>query len=178
YSLGNLISGDTSNQESDYETAILKVSLKPGKMKIEFLPIVVSKYQPQVVTGKKGEEILSHIAQISSVFHQPMRTPLKIDKIDSSVNFAGSDSSPSRSNSNILSTPTLPELPPRSIENEQNSTDDSQNLSEGEAGVDSQNSFSLPPILNPEVTVKEERKPFIKEPFIKEPFIELPRLRI
>ncbi|NEP85388.1 MAG: CapA family protein [Okeania sp. SIO2C2] len=180
YSLGNLISGDTSNQESDYDTAILKVSLKPGKMKIEFLPIVVSKYQPQVVVGKKGEEILSHIAQISSVFHQPMRTPLKIDKIDSSVKFAGSDSSPSRSNSNILSTPTLPELPPkpRSIENEQNSTDDSQNLSEGEASVDSQNSFSLPPILNPEATAKEEREPFIKKPFIKEPFIELPRLRI
>ncbi|NEP77714.1 MAG: CapA family protein [Okeania sp. SIO3B3] len=178
YSLGNLISGDTSNQESDYETAILKVSLKPGKMKIEFLPIVVSKYQPQVVTGKKGEEILSHIAQISSVFHQPMRTPLKIDKIDSSVKFAGSDSSPSRSNSNILSTPTLPKLPPRSTENEQNSKDDSQNLSEGEAGVNSQNSFSLPPILNPEATAKEEREPFIKEPFIKEPFIELPRLRI
>ncbi|NES92845.1 MAG: hypothetical protein F6K13_28490 [Okeania sp. SIO2B9] len=147
-------------------------------MKIEFLPIVVSKYQPQVVTGKKGEEILSHIAQISSVFHQPMRTPLKIDKIDSSAKFAGSNSSPSRSNSNILSTPTLPKLPPRSTENEQNSTDDSQNLSEGEAGVDSHNSFSLPPILNPEASAKEEREPFIKEPFIKEPFIELPRLRI
>lgn len=178
YSLGNLISGDTSNKESDYETAILKVSLKPGKMKIEFLPIVVSKYQPQVVTGKKGEEILSHIAQISSVFHQPMRTPLKIDMINSSVKFAGSDSNPGKANSNILSTPTLPELPPKTPENEQNSTDSPQNLSEEEAGLDSQNSFSLPPILNPEATAKEAIEPFIKEPFIKEPFIELPRLRI
>ncbi|NEO58273.1 MAG: CapA family protein [Okeania sp. SIO3B5] len=178
YSLGNLISGDTSNKESDYETAILKVSLKPGKMKIEFLPIVVSKFQPQVIKGKKGEEILRHIAQISSVFHQPMRTPLKIDKINSFVEFAGNNSNLNRSNSNILSTPTLPELPPRRTENGQNSTNDPQNLSEGEVGVDSQNSFPLPPILNPEATAKEAIEPFIKEPFIKEPFIELPRLRI
>ena len=178
YSLGNLISGDTNSTESDYETAILKVSLKPGKMKIEFLPIVVSKFQPQVVRGKKGEEILRHIAQISSVFNQPMRTPIKIDKINSSVKFAGNNSNPTKSNSNILSTPTLPELPPKRTENGQSSTDDPQNLSEREVNVDSQNSFPLPPILNPEATSKEARESFIKEPFIKEPFIELPRLRI
>ncbi len=178
YSLGNFIFGDTSNKESDYETAVLKVSLKKGKMKIEFLPVVVSKYQPQIVKGEKGKEILKHIAEISSVFHQPMRTPVAIDPINKDFNFVGIDSVSGEQNSNNLSTPSLPNLPEKSPEGDGNSIDSPQNNSEEEASINTNNSFSLPPILNTQETVQEVKDSFIQKPFIKEPFIELPRLQI
>ena len=177
YSLGNFIFGDTSNKESDYDTAVLKVSLKPGKMKIEFLPVVVSKYQPHIVKGEKGKEILKHIAQISSIFHQPMRTPIIINTINDDFNFVGIDSFPREENSNTFSTPILPELPLKSPQADPNPTSSSHNNSEPEAS-NNNNSFSLPPILSPVPTPKERIDPFIKKPFIKEPFIELPRLQI
>ncbi|ABG53109.1 Putative enzyme of poly-gamma-glutamate biosynthesis (capsule formation)-like [Trichodesmium erythraeum IMS101] len=177
YSLGNFIFGDTSNKESDYDTAVLKVSLKPGKMKIEFLPVVVSKYQPHIVKGEKGKEILKHIAQISSIFHQPMRTPIIINTINDDFNFVGIDSFPREENSKTFSTPILPELPLKSPQADPNPTSSSHNNSEQEAS-NNNNSFSLPPILSPAPTPKERIDPFIKKPFIKEPFIELPRLQI
>jgi len=173
YSLGNFIFGDTSNKESDYETAVLKVSLKPGKMKVELLPVVVSKYQPQIVKGEKGKEILKHIAQISSIFHQPMRTPVVINTINLDFNFVGIDSLPMEVNSNTLSTPILPKLPPKSPKDALGS----HNNSEVEASPDTNNNFSIPPILDPKA-IPQQGDPFIKEPFIKEPFIELPRLQI
>ena len=173
YSLGNFIFGDTSNKESDYETAVLKVSLKPGKMKVELLPVVVSKYQPQIVKGEKGKEILKHIAQISSIFHQPMRTPVVINTINLDFNFVGIDSLPMEVNSNTLSTPILPKFPPKSPKDALGS----HNNSEVEASPDTNNNFSIPPILDPKA-IPQQGDPFIKEPFIKEPFIELPRLQI
>ena len=173
YSLGNFIFGDTSKKESDYETAVLKVSLKPGKMKVELLPVVVSKYQPQIVKGEKGKEILKHIAQISSIFHQPMRTPVVINTINLDFNFVGIDSLPMEVNSNTLSTPILPKLPPKSPQDALGS----HNNSEVKASPDTNNNFSIPPILDPKA-IPQQGDPFIKEPFIKEPFIELPRLQI
>jgi len=178
YSLGNFIFGDTSNQESDYETAVLKVSLKPGKMKVEYLPVVVSKYQPQIVKGKKGEEILKHIAQISSVFHQPMRTPVEINPINKNFNFVGIDSISEEENANNLLTPTLPKLSEKSLESDGNSVDSPQNNSDEQTSLNTNNGFSLPPKLNPQVNLEELQDSFIQKPFIKEPFIELPRLRI
>ncbi len=181
YSLGNFIFGDTSNQESYYETAVLKVSLssKPEKMKIEFLPVEVNQYQPQIVKGEKGKEILKHIAEISSVFHQPIRTPVAIDPINKKFNFVGIDSLPREANPNTLSTPTLPKLPEKSLESDRNSTDSVQKNLEEEASLNTtNNNFSLPPILNPQETIKEVKDSFIQTPFIKEPFIELPRLQI
>ncbi|MEM1168576.1 MAG: CapA family protein [Cyanobacteria bacterium P01_H01_bin.35] len=181
YSLGNFIFGDTSNEESDYKTAVLKVSLssKPEKMKIEFLPVEVSQYQPQVVKGEKGKEILKHIAEISSVFHQPMRTPVAIDPINKDFNFVGIESVSDEPSSNTLSTPTLPKLPQKSPEGNVNSTDSVQKNLEEEASLNTtNNNFSLPSILNPQETIKEAKDSFIQTPFIKEPFIELPRLQI
>ncbi|WP_094671891.1 CapA family protein [Hydrocoleum sp. CS-953] len=180
YSLGNFIFGDTSNQESDYKTAVLKVSLssKPEKMKIEFLPVEVNQYQPQIVKGEKGKEILKHIAEISSVFHQPMRTPVAIDPINKNFNFVGIDSLPREPNSNTLSTPTLPKLPEKSLEGNGDSTDSPAQNSEEETSMNTNNSFSLPPILNPQANSEEAQDSFIQKPFIKQPFIELPRLQI
>ncbi|MGB3511935.1 MAG: CapA family protein [Microcoleaceae cyanobacterium] len=179
YSLGNFIFGEKSINESDYETAVLKVSLKPSKMKIEFLPVVVTKYQPQVVKGEKGKEILKHIAQISSVFHQPMTSPVVIDAINSSVQLR-INSKPEETNSAPISFPTLPNLPQNSPEDDRGRPNIPQNNSDGELlpQTNSSDRFPLPPILSPTPTPKEAKDPFIKEPFIKEPFFELPLPRL
>lgn len=71
YSLGNFIFG--GNSRSDYNTAALKVSLRDKQMKVELLPIAVKKYQPHVLTGDRGKEILDHVQQISDIFDQPMQ---------------------------------------------------------------------------------------------------------
>lgn len=77
YSLGDFIFG--GNARSNYDTAVLKVSLKGRNMKVEFLPVEVTKYQPKVVKGEKGEQILKHVEQISSIFDNPMRSPVVLD---------------------------------------------------------------------------------------------------
>ncbi|HLO52028.1 MAG TPA: CapA family protein [Kamptonema sp.] len=77
YSLGDFIFG--GNARSNYDTAVLKVSLKGRNMKVEFLPVEVSKYQPKVVKGEKGDRILKHVEQISSIFDRPMRSPVVLD---------------------------------------------------------------------------------------------------
>ncbi len=73
YSLGNFIFG--GNYRSDYDTAVLKVSLKGKKMKVEFLPVEVRKYQPKVISGDRASEILNYIQEISHIFDRPMRSP-------------------------------------------------------------------------------------------------------
>ncbi|MGC9526588.1 MAG: CapA family protein [Limnospira sp.] len=71
YSLGNFIFG--GNSRSDYDTAILRVSLKQNRtMKVEFLPVEVRDYQAKVVRGNKGEEILRNVERLSRIFDKPM----------------------------------------------------------------------------------------------------------
>lgn len=77
YSLGNFIFG--GNARSDYDTAVLKVSLKDKQMKVEFLPVEVRKYQPKVVKGERGDRILEHINMISGIFEEPMTSPMILD---------------------------------------------------------------------------------------------------
>jgi poly-gamma-glutamate capsule biosynthesis protein CapA/YwtB (metallophosphatase superfamily) len=77
YSLGNFIFG--GNSRSDYDTAVLKVSLNDQQMKVEFLPVEVRQYQPKVVTGDRATEILQHIQEISQDFEQPMQSPIVLD---------------------------------------------------------------------------------------------------
>lgn len=77
YSLGNFIFG--GNARSDYDTAVLKVSLKDRNMKVEFLPVEVNKFQPKVVKGAAGDRILKHVEQISSIFDNPMRSPVVLE---------------------------------------------------------------------------------------------------
>lgn len=76
YSLGNFIFG---NSQKDTETAVLKVSLKDRKMKVEFLPVVLKDSQPKLVQGEQGEKILKQIRQISSIFDQPMHSPVILE---------------------------------------------------------------------------------------------------
>ncbi|MGL5061623.1 MAG: CapA family protein, partial [Microcoleus sp.] len=77
YSLGNFIFG--ANARSDYDTAVLKVSLRERSMKVEFLPVEVKKFQPKVVGGTKGSRIIKHIEQISSIFDKPMRSQVVLE---------------------------------------------------------------------------------------------------
>jgi poly-gamma-glutamate capsule biosynthesis protein CapA/YwtB (metallophosphatase superfamily) len=74
YSLGNFIFG--GNSRSDYDTAVLKVSLNDKQMKVEFLPVEVRQYQPKVVSGDRATEILQHIHEISQDFEQPMQASM------------------------------------------------------------------------------------------------------
>ncbi|MGB3535606.1 MAG: CapA family protein [Microcoleaceae cyanobacterium] len=102
YSLGNFIFG--GNSRTDYNTAILKVSLKADrKMKVEFLPVEVQQYQPRIVRGRQGDYILSSIERLSRIFDRPMSTPVILDPSRPVVD-------PVESTSAKLSTLNLPPL--------------------------------------------------------------------
>lgn len=77
YSLGNFIFG--GNSRTDYDTAVMRVALKDRQMKVEFLPVEVQGFQPQVAQGTKATEILNHITQLSTGFKQPMPTSVVLD---------------------------------------------------------------------------------------------------
>jgi poly-gamma-glutamate synthesis protein (capsule biosynthesis protein) len=176
YSLGNFIFG--GNSASDYETAVLRVSLKQDKMKVEFLPVVVQNYQPQVVGGEKGEEILRHIGRLSSIFEQPMRSPLVLE-LDSSAPKTSKNSLGDSQGSAQINQPSLPKFPNirektiMGVEREQN---EPQNLPVSHTRIESKEGES--DSLKNYPSFKEEKDPFIKEPFIKEPFIETPKMEI
>lgn len=76
YSMGNFIFG--GNPRSDYDTAVLKVALKDKQMKVEFIPVEVRGYQPRVASDRSAE-ILNQIADRSSSFQEPMRSPIALD---------------------------------------------------------------------------------------------------
>ena len=90
YSLGNFIFG--GNARSDYDTAVLKVSVRNKQMKVEFLPVEVSKYQPKIARGDRGDRILAEIAMFSNIFEQPMTNPMILD-IEESDAIAESENS-------------------------------------------------------------------------------------
>ena len=76
YSMGNFIFG--GNPRSDYDTAVLKIALKDKQMKVEFVPVEVRGYKPQVASDRSAQ-ILNQIADLSSEFQQPMRSPVALD---------------------------------------------------------------------------------------------------
>ncbi|NEP44788.1 MAG: CapA family protein, partial [Okeania sp. SIO2H7] len=167
YSLGNFVFG--GNSASDYETAVLRVSLKQNKMRVELLPVVVTDYQPQVVGGEKGEEILRHIGRLSSIFEQPIRSPLVLELDNSTANQPG--------------LPNFPDNVSETILGVDNDYDRPQNLPVSNTVIESEASNlegekAIPPLLKTEPSSWAEKDPFIKEPFIKEPFIETPTMEI
>lgn len=93
YSLGNFIFGGKS--VSDYDTAVLKVALKDKQMKVEFLPVEVRGFQPKVVSGDRGTEILHEIENVSDIFHEPMKSSVVLDaKTNTTVTSPASPSTP------------------------------------------------------------------------------------
>jgi poly-gamma-glutamate synthesis protein (capsule biosynthesis protein) len=196
YSLGNFIFGP--NARRDYDTAVLKVSLKDRNMKVEFLPVEVKKFQPKVVNGAAADRILKHVEQISSIFDRPMRSsvvleaPMNLGTAPKTPSFPlpgatksgtygpGRGSGTSDSESNLegpgqpkptLILPTLPPAPKQ--------PDNSSFFPNGTGSAIESNpprNLNLPPRIyrtqpqNP----SGEADPFTKEPFIKEPFISPP----
>ena len=194
YSLGNFIFG--GNARSDYDTAVLKVSLKDRNMKVEFLPVEVKKFQPNVVKGAAGSRILKHVEQISSIFDRPMGAQVVLDapinpgmapKIPNSP-FPGAaktgtpgSSSPGTSGESNLPAPGQPKptliLPPLPAAPKQ--PDNSSFFQNGTVPpIESSPppSQDLPPRIYPTKPQSPSREadPFTKEPFIKEPFISPP----
>ncbi|MEG4393247.1 CapA family protein [Microcoleus sp. BROC3] len=196
YSLGNFIFG--GNARSDYDTAVLKVSLKDRNMKVEFLPVEVTKFQPQVVKGAAADRILKHVEQISSIFDRPMRSSVVLDAqinpgttpktpnsplpgaAKSGTYGPGPGSPVPAGESNIPGTgqpkptPILPALPAAPKQ------PDNSSLFQNGAGPAIESSpppsQDLPPRIyrTPPQNPSREAEPFTKEPFIKEPFISPP----
>lgn len=196
YSLGNFIFG--GNARRDYDTAVLKVSLKDRNMKVEFLPVEVKKFQPKVVNGAAASRILKHVEQISSIFDRPMRSSVVLE---APINLGTSPKTPSSplpgatksgtygpgrgsgtsdGESNLQDpgqpkpTLILPTLPPAPKQ-----PDNSSFFPNGTGSAIESNpprNLNLPPRIyrtqpqNP----SGEADPFTKEPFIKEPFISPP----
>lgn len=83
YSLGNFIFGGAS--QSDYDTAMLKVALKDQQMKVELLPVEVKGFQPRVMSGDRGKEILQQVEMVSDIFQQPLKSPVILDARSNSI---------------------------------------------------------------------------------------------
>jgi poly-gamma-glutamate capsule biosynthesis protein CapA/YwtB (metallophosphatase superfamily) len=94
YSLGNFIFTDSQdNPKTDYETAVLKVSLANNQMRLEFLPVQVKKSKPEIVSGEKAQQILQYIQQASGLFDQPLESPVTLD-LRSPANSPANSSTP------------------------------------------------------------------------------------
>lgn len=104
YSLGNFIFG--GNSRSDYDTAVLKVSVNDRQMKAEFLPVEVRGYQPKVVADAPGQAILQQIADRSSGFQSPMQSPVVLDARPTSSNTAAATSQPANSSQSVIPVPS------------------------------------------------------------------------
>ena len=196
YSLGNFIFG--GNARRDYDTAVLKVSLKDRNMKVEFLPVEVKKFQPKVVKGAAADRILKHVEQISSIFDRPMRSSVVIEApinlgtapktpssplpgaTKSGTYGPGRGSGASDGESNLQGpgqpkpTLILPALPPAPKQPDNSSFFPNGTGSEIESNPP--RNLNLPPRIyrNQPQNPSGEADPFTKEPFIKEPFISPP----
>ncbi len=86
YSLGDFIfqtenpDQSTSTEPADYNTAMLKVSLREEQMRLEFLPVQVKQNKAAIAPADKGQEILRYLEQASALFDQPLKTPIILDR--------------------------------------------------------------------------------------------------
>jgi hypothetical protein len=79
YSLGNAIDDYTDKPKGDYDTAILKASLQGDKLNLTFLPVQVRNGQVNVADPEASDTILRYMTQASSLFDQPLRSPITLD---------------------------------------------------------------------------------------------------
>lgn len=90
YSLGDFIfqpaapnqasGAQPANREADYDTAMLKVSLREEQMRLEFLPVQVKQNKAAIAPADKGQDILRYLEQASALFDQPLKTPIILDR--------------------------------------------------------------------------------------------------
>jgi len=82
YSLGNFIFAEQAQSaRSNYDSAVLKVSLNNDRMRLEFLPVEVQGQQAAIATGKRAEEIRTYLTQASALFEQPLQSPIILDRL-------------------------------------------------------------------------------------------------
>lgn len=81
YSLGDFVFPQQAQAtQKDYDTAMLKVSLKDDQMKLEFLPVEVKQGKPAIATGEKAQAILNHLKKASALFEQPLEPTTVLDR--------------------------------------------------------------------------------------------------
>lgn len=83
YSLGSSIEEYVEEYSDeplpDRDTVTLKVTLQDQEMGIEFLPIQLRQGEATLAEGEVAEMILESFHQASSLFDQPMRSPISLD---------------------------------------------------------------------------------------------------
>lgn len=86
YSIGNFVFADSqTNPETDYDTAVLKVSLRESdsgatkQMRVEFVPIQVRQSQPAIAVGENARRITQYMRQASGLFEKPLQSPTILD---------------------------------------------------------------------------------------------------
>ncbi len=173
YSLGNFVLQDSSktvntaamNLASDsgkpiaapvktqYDTAMLKVSIKDDQMKLEFLPVQVKDAQPTIAQGQKQTEILRYLGQASSLFEIPLRSPAVLNRLDRTSAPSAADPRAADPRAappaapNAVPNTAPPAFPPAADDNEPQSAPD-QRLSP-EDGSDSFINYPQPPKTTP-----------------------------
>jgi poly-gamma-glutamate synthesis protein (capsule biosynthesis protein) len=75
YSLGDFVFADSKTSKANYNTAMLKVSIRDQQMRLEFLPVQVRDAQAELVDAERGKTILRYLQQASGLFEQPMQSP-------------------------------------------------------------------------------------------------------
>jgi poly-gamma-glutamate synthesis protein (capsule biosynthesis protein) len=78
YSLGNFIFEEEASTVADYDTAVLKVSVRDEYMRVELLPVQVRESKPVILDGEAGEPVLDYLNQASALFEQPMPASIVI----------------------------------------------------------------------------------------------------
>jgi hypothetical protein len=83
YSLGSSIEEYVEEYSDepmpDRDTVTLKVTLQDEDMGVEFLPVQLRQGQAALAEGEAGEKILEYFHQASSLFDQPLRSPVTLD---------------------------------------------------------------------------------------------------
>ncbi|MBF2088358.1 MAG: CapA family protein [Synechococcales cyanobacterium K44_A2020_017] len=82
YSIGNFMpEGDAADPATaNYDTAVLKVSLRDEQMRLEVLPVQVEAGQPRLADQDKAEQIQTYLDQASGLFDEPLQSPIVLDR--------------------------------------------------------------------------------------------------
>lgn len=80
YSLGDFVFADSQAAQQNYDTAVLKVSLRDQQMRVEYLPVQVRDAKPAIVDNETGKTILNYLYQSSGLFEQPLESPTVLER--------------------------------------------------------------------------------------------------
>ena len=156
YSLGNFMVDEGSR--SRYDTAVLKVLLKDSSMKVEFLPVEVRDFQPQVVRGRRGRKILRQIEARSEMFDRPMPASALLKKTLKTPQNSQPEEAPLPSDSSQFPRSPSP-TPPVSVEIE--------NRTQPQVFQPWRNPPTVPTLTSsPQEQEEKEIDPFIRQPFV------------